>query len=734
MPAVLKIFPSQENSTLRVYCPSDNFVLTSFENYLPESSTVGKISDPQPPLPAQLRWHKENCDYFAYLPKERYFDGHLLAPLNHHQPQHIQKEGRWFVDDKTRELWRSLDNNITTSINVVGSNMLVDLDNFEPRQAIKFGFCHGHRTEKHLELSLKLSKEALVYRLAYLTYLVSRQYQWDKELVDQWWWRILRDRCGPTWVDSVWDAIYRQWRSRNFVGLVVRPVKASVRWLAPALRFGIPIWVYFPGPKCYDALDGGFEMKRWEPTLDQVRLATRAQLVVGSTTAPPPLNSTAAPPPLNSIADPLPPNVPLRPASLPVGTQWYESWQEFFRKREESDREHLQTASNAEKQVWESRAKVGRSFSLPGKKGAKLFIWESCDSGGFLRILQTRHDVERMWDTCHQEGLVFHPRHNVWDYCEFMVEPTVGIAHAQGDDLDEEYQELMAFWYAEPESLVNLPEDNPEPLDFLYRRYGFLSSEPTAPPDLILSFNKESAYRTVGLEVPSSGKPPEFLNSFITSILHGRIPAGHSDLCPSSPPEEILSYAHKALVYDTVFCSDFPELSGDTVFTFINADTTNDSRLLVVHGCLSVLEMMRAGTQMGLRAQLEYLVHSGSRFTLLYPTTRPLVNPNFNILTFPVREEPWTPTAEDFRDYLSRLKTFFLERPYMVAAAFSRGGIAWRIAQEVLGLEGSVDTLLVTFPDLCSPVRTSRGKYWAHKPDEGEWYYLVGGYEVLTGM
>jgi hypothetical protein len=234
--------------------------------------------------------------------------------------------------------------------------------------------------------------------------------------------------------------------------------------------------------------------------------------------------------------------------------------------------------------------------------------------------------------------------------------------------------------------------------------------------------------------VLNPGNPPEFLNSFIASILHGRIPAGHSDLCLSSPPEEIFSSARKALVYDTAFCSHFPELSDDTVFTFINADTTDDSRLLVVHNCLSVLEMVRAGTQMELKAQLQYLLLSGSRFTLLYPKTRPLINPHFNILTFPVREEPWKPTAEDFRDYLSRLKTFFLERPYMVAAAFSRGGIAWRIAQEVLGLEESIDTLLVTFPDLCSPIGTSRGQYWAHKPDEGEWYYLVGGYEVLTGM
>lgn len=70
----------------------------------------------------------------------------------------------------------------------------------------------------------------------------------------------------------------------------------------------------------------------------------------------------------------------------------------------------------------------------------------------------------------------------------------------------------------------------------------------------------------------------------------------------------------------------------------------------------------------------------------------------------------------------------------MVAAALSKGGIAWQIAQEVLGMEGSIDTFLINLPDQCFPVNTSRGRYWVHAPDEGEWFYLVGGYEVLTGL
>jgi hypothetical protein len=118
----------------------------------------------------------------------------------------------------------------------------------------------------------------------------------------------------------------------------------------------------------------------------------------------------------------------------------------------------------------------------------------------------------------------------------------------------------------------------------------------------------------------------------------------------------------------------------------------------------------------------------------LYPQTRPLDTTHFSILTFPIRPESWKANVEDYQTYTSRLKTFFLERPYLVAAAFSRGGIAWRIAREVLGIEMSVEAVLGTFPSEGSSVNTNRGVYWFHKVDEGEWFYLVGGYEVLTGL
>ena len=340
--------------------------------------------------------------------------------------------------------------------------------------------------------------------------------------------------------------------------------------------------------------------------------------------------------------------------------------------------------------------------------------------------------MTRDWCSYYKEALVFSPRDNVWDHCPFMWKPAV--ENGPPDDLDDDDDDddgQVECWYTEPDLPATIPDDNPSPLEFLYYRYGFLSIEPTAPPEVTLPFNRSTAHRIVGLEAQDTSEPLEHLNSFISSILQGHLPAGHCDLSPTSPLNEAFPLSSRASIRDTVFRSQFLELFEDYGFELVNSP--NDSTLLVVHESLSILQMVRVGTQLQLRAELQYLLHNGSQFTLLYSEIQPSASPHFGVLAFPLRDITWKANADDFRAYMSRLKTFFLERPHVAAAAFSRGGIAWRITREVLGIEGSVDAVLSTHPEHSSPVNTRRGKYWFHQPDEGEWFYLVGGYEMLTG-
>ena len=742
MPAQLLPFPSRNNLALQVFCPNKATVVTSFEDYLPKGEDISKLSGGGPDLPARLCWLKENYDYYAYLPKRHLFNGHLLGPLSQHRVEHIQKGGRWFVDDETRKLWGSLDNRLTRSIGVASAGMLVDLDHHEPGKAVDFGFTRGHKTKGSLCTSLEMSKNAFVHRLAYLIYVISYRFQWGVDLVDQEWWKALGASCGRTWVDSVWEAIYRQWKARDFIGVVVGQVYCSVRWLQSALSFGVPIWVSFPRQDAYEKLDGGFVMRAWLPTKEQVaesRQAAMAKLAAlrAGPSADDPMELSPEPsvnPSTQLSPDSNPSEPPRPPSHLPLGTKWYKSWEEFFQTLEKGDRKLFETASEGEKKAWQSRAKNAEKFHAPGNAGARVFVWEACDSGGFFRIPHDRSDVERDWDFWYKETLIFNPRRNVWDHCPFRWKPAVEDGSPDDeDDEDDDILNIMEHWYIEPGPPATLPEDNPLPLEFLYRRYGYLSIDPSPPSNrtIAIPFKVQAMYRIVGLEPEDSGEVVKHLNNFISSTMAREIPNDQCDLSKTSPPDKMFQKTWKRSIHDTVTLSRFPELSEDVAFTFTSTD--NDSRRLVIHDSLTVLEVARAGTAPKLEAQLEYLLLNGSQFTLLYSRTRPSFPPSFNILTFPIRYPSWEGDKEDSQAYMSRLRTLFHERPYIAAAAFSCGGIAWRIAREVLGIEGSLDTLLDTHPDQGSPVIVGGNKLWYHKVHEGEWFYLVGGYEILTG-
>ena len=107
-------------------------------------------------------------------------------------------------------------------------------------------------------------------------------------------------------------------------------------------------------------------------------------------------------------------------------------------------------------------------------------------------------------------------------------------------DLDDDEGHIMEHWYTEPDLPKTLPDNNINPLEFLYWRYGFLTVEPTTDPQSIFPFDKSTAYRIVGLGAHVSEKPSKYLNSFITSALQRRLPDGHCDLSPTSPPQRVV--------------------------------------------------------------------------------------------------------------------------------------------------------------------------------------------------
>ena len=169
----LEPFPTRKAHRLQVFFPELKAVVMSFEKYLPEFNSICNIKGPKPSLPGAPIWLKEGFDYQAFLPKDQLFTSHLLTPLSHCRPLFVQRDGQWYVDDRMRDLWQALNHNILNSIRIVGRNMLVDLKHYEPKEAVAYGFVNGHKLESGLRISLNISQNTFIHRIAYLTYVVS---------------------------------------------------------------------------------------------------------------------------------------------------------------------------------------------------------------------------------------------------------------------------------------------------------------------------------------------------------------------------------------------------------------------------------------------------------------------------------------------------------------------------------------------------------------------------------
>ena len=535
----------------------------------------------------------------------------------------------------------------------------------------------------------------------------------------------MRQSVHYAWVDSLWDAVYQQRANSNFIGALLHPRVYSVKWAKHASDIGVPIWVsWHHSPEDYKGLNGSTILAPWRPTIEQLHTAR---------TAPPPTPSFAEhadnPPAQTNPTNTPPPATSPVPA-LPPGSKFILSWEDFFRDRDEADKKAEAAATPTEKQQWENRRRGAQKYRMPGLRGPRVYTWREGDSGGFVRELVDRGDVETVWDDYRRREMVFNARANVWDLCP-MLSTIVGENDQELDELDDAEDALgesLDRWMLEPQIQAQAPGEDTTDLGFLYRRYGFLSIEPTTMPDHILQLKKQAARRITGLKADGTDDGLQYTNHFITSILQGQLPDGHCDLTPTSPDNERFSSSSWGVI-DRVSRVIVPDLGG-ALFACTPRDNRNK---ILIHDPLTVIEMARQKVQTYRTSIVDYLLRNGSQFTILSEVIEDPDLRNIHIITFPVRPGDWVADVGDYRIYMSRLKTFLTQRPHVATAALARGGIAWRLTREVLGTD--IDLVLngPIFRGLAQAVDVADFPQWFHDVDEGEWFFLVGGYDILTG-
>ena len=696
------------------------YLLTSREDYLPKR--FDKVASDHHPLPTSTvpfpAWHLEGFEYHAFLPRcrEAVLACHLFICLE--DPRLVEDAGMVRLDNATKKAWSTLDLGLTWTIESLSKEVLFSLQDSPPPTVDKYGYTRRHKTIHGLEQSLKLCRNAFLLRLAYLTFILSLRLPSLNSAIPPW----VRDRTlNATWADSLWEVIRQQHTDRNFIGALIHPNGSSVRWVKSAAALGVPIWVLWRTDNGldYESFDGGFVLKPWAPQ----------HLFVEE--APLPVTSTIEPQDAMPISSP---KTTSPTTALPPGSMFITDCKEFFRKRDEADRAAEEKATPSEKQQWENRQRVAKGFHQPGNKGARVYTWREVETGGYVRELVDRGDVEGVWETHQRRHMFFNARSNVWDLCSLLD----NLADRSKDELDkldkldnaeEEIGGVMEQWFLTPKAPPSPPDTDLTELGFLYRRYGFLTTKPTSEGDAP-KWEKKTVRRIAGLAPTGDDYRLEYLADFNFAILQGRLPEGHSDFSEHSPDNERFPLSTPGLI-DAIVPVGVPDLGDSVYFLFEPSDY---HLKFLIHDPLTVAEMGRMKIQPEPAPVVDYLLRNGSRFTVLSSQTKNMDADRLHILSFPSRPTGWVATADDYHHYMSTLKVVLTDRPYVAAAALARGGIAWRITREVLGLD--IDLILngPTFTGMAASVQLPESTQWLHVVDEQEWYYLVGGYCILTGL
>ena len=711
-------------------------IVTTFEDHTPEQfARVSAEHDPHPPdLPVlPPAWHREGYEYHAYLPKDRQgaLNYHIFSHLR--QVRTVMRDGKYHLDDATCKSWSSFENNISLSITCVADGILTSIEDSAPPLADHYGYLRGHKTMRGLRYCLTKCRSAFLFRWAYFMYCFSLRSAKSAGVDIPPWVEKMSRMTQYAWVDSLLDAVHQQMQNRNFVGTLLNPGVYSVKWAKHASSIGVPIWVSWSwsnNGNDYQGMDGLSIVQRWRPTPEQVLAASAIPPPAPESTSPPaPSISLSSTSPLPSGSTNIPPRTTPSAPVLRPGCKFVPSWEDFFRNRDEADKKAEEVATPLEKQQWENRRRTAKGFSMPGNHGPRVFIWEGVE-GGYIWELVNHKDVESVWDDYRRREMLFNARANVWDLCPMLagVERDDGQELDELDDAEDALGESMDRWFSEPDKPAQVPSRDDTELSFLYRRYGLLTVEPTTTPENVLQLTKPAARRITGLTVDGVDDGLAHLSHFITSVLRGQLPDGHCDLTPTSPDNERFSSSSWGVI-DRILRVTVPDLGG-ALFACTPRDNRNK---ILIHDPLMIIEMGCMKVQTYWASIVDYLLHNGSQFTVLSEETEDVDTRNVHILTFPVRPLSWHADQEDYRIYMSRLKTFLTQRPHVAASALTRGGIAWRLTREVLGID--IDLVLngPFFKGQASAVNVADFPQWRHDVDEGEWFFLVGGYDISTG-
>ncbi|KAK7044607.1 hypothetical protein R3P38DRAFT_3176855 [Favolaschia claudopus] len=759
-------------------------------------------------------WLDPKFPYLVLLPRFSPFYGPLFSRLNVNEKtvpivevtvpgsSFKQFDVRWGLEQKLVDSWLYLESLLRLTLRT-----MMDLYGSRPAEAVytflsPINYCYTERNATSRSNAVKIalrSRDAFLPLMAEITLMFILL---DARDIKDWRGRLM-DHTKLTWqwiVDLEQSAVGNMTIDRmgGLMDLTLAKTHLDhhlprhARWLLPLLlgKHRVPLYFFYgndlplkepipdalvnlgfvPSQSELDylhSLDGEVVFSRWSTTGSKWQSHRNGRPPsTTSSIAPAHLQAKGQEPEMPSA--PPPPSTPFPDVERDSGQKPGEDIHAFMERRRLHNEKRAKHESADAKKGRLAREHHASAGAAPGKKGARVFIWEEEDGGFFIRRACNRTNAADRWDEFTDHQRVYDSFSNQWDLCTALAPNEVAEPDIVDDDDDDDFffhrpaestdvlpalpdvpgrdvlegetgeraaQVLEHAYGLSREDLCEDPTRLPgwqpqETRSILVSRFGFIENS-TAPASRRMQ-DKACGW-AIGDEtwsVPPDSSLPALLQHILDASDLKAIPANLMDIVSSDADLDHewnvrvkLLKQHERVLYEL-----FP------------SGSHSSSPSIFLESAAAVLQCLRSGwgNNSDVETIIRNLVKLGVAFYPGWPRPvdyAPLVPPTQP--TLGRRHAGYIPTLVDFGVYVER-RNSFLRSPRGRVALFY-GGIVGRLARLVLSDFEDLACYDPSEENLRSGTRVegSRGGeivLWHEQLTENEIDIICGVYTVETGQ
>ncbi|KAJ7437530.1 hypothetical protein FB451DRAFT_1305503 [Mycena latifolia] len=438
------------------------------------------------------------------------------------------------------------------------------------------------------------------------------------------------------------------------------------------------------------------------------------------------------------------------------GQRYGEDVHAFFARRNERNEQLARMETEKTRQERLQRQAYAAQGTAPGKKGARVYIWEEEDTGFFIRRAINRGLAADMWDEFTPNQRLYDGFHNQWDLCSALApeEP-----QGSNDNIPE-FPEFSGL----PDAL--LPEQiagNPFTSDDLERSYGLRlddlelgevldDSEAVYKPYQDISLIPYARFGFTEPIAPASSRKPldgklslkvlgddQWSGLGIPQYRHLPLLFAHLDGAQSISeiPTELLDLRQEGA--DVSLQSNWPisvsqERLNDKLFYVLRSTKVDSPLYILLSSAATTIQVLRMEWAYP-REIIFHLLAFGVEFRVCIRDdlgVEPPIPFRYDYTGLGYRCKGYQPTVVDHGVYVT-LRERFLESPRGRAALFS-GGIVGRLARlivdEDLASLGPSNEVFMTGVRLWDG--QSSTAYWDDTLTDQEIDLICGVYEIAT--